>query len=74
MKLLRVGPANSIHENARPYCLEYIARKNLKKELLMISAEAAKRHQLLMGEIEKLEAEIQTLKGMVLLVSVFFRN
>lgn len=63
MKLVRVGPASSIHPSVKPYCLEYLTKKNLKKELLQASAEAAERHKQLVDEIQTLEGQIQNLKG-----------
>lgn len=63
MKLIRVGPASSIHANVRPYCLEHLAKKNLKKDLLSDSTEACERNQELLEEIYRVEREIQTLKG-----------
>lgn len=71
MKLLRVGPTPAIHVNARPYCLEFQVKKNLKKDLFAESTEALERNKLLLKEIDRLEAEMQILKGIMSILLVF---
>lgn len=63
MRLLRVGPTNSMHTNVRAYSLQYMTNKNLKNQVFEESAEASERYKELLQEINQLEAEIQNLRG-----------
>lgn len=63
MKLIRVGPASSIHPAVKSYSLECIVKRNMKYQLLSSSTQATERYNLLQNEIRKLEVEIENFKG-----------